>query len=57
MNNFVGILLNGNTVLEFWLKSWFFQSLCLPEKKSDYPVSMKLLLEDLTYLVGESINP
>lgn len=43
--NFVRILLNGNAVLEFWLKSWFFQSLCLPEKRSHYPVSLMLLLK------------
>lgn len=45
MKDFVGIPPNGNRVPEFWLKSWFFQSLSLPEKRSHYPVSMKVLLE------------
>jgi transposase len=58
MKDFVGIPPNGNTVPEFWLKSWFFQFF-IPSRKK---VILSRIHEafagiDLTYLVGESIYP
>lgn len=39
MNDFVRILLNGNTVMEFWLKSWFFSFCAFQIKDRIIPYS------------------